>query len=92
MVATQEFTTNGEGNKEISFKLQEGAYRAVLESRDRFGREVKALLPILVLNPKAERFGIKLPNYVAAPSWRVEPGDSFKAIWGTGYENGRAYV
>ena len=92
VVANQKFTTDGDGNKELSFKLKEGAYRAVLETKDRFGKEVKALLPILVLNPKAKRFGVKIPNHVAASTWRVEPGDSFKAIWGTGYRKGRAFV
>ena len=92
VVAIQKFTTDGDGNKELSFKLEEGAYRAVLETKDRFGKEVKALLPILVLNPKAKRFGVKIPNHVAASTWRVEPGDSFKAIWGTGYRKGRAFV
>jgi hypothetical protein len=92
VVATQKFTTDGDGNKELSFTLKEGAYRAVLETKDRFGKEVKALLPILVLNPKAKRFGVKIPNHVAASTWRVEPGDSFKAIWGTGYRKGRAFV
>ena len=58
VVANQKFTTDGDGNKELSFKLKEGAYRAVLETKDRFGKEVKALLPILVLNPKAKRFGV----------------------------------
>ena len=67
VVATQGFTTDAEGNKEFSFTLEEGAYRAVLQTEDRFGKEVKGLLPILVLNPDAKRFGIKVPNHVAAP-------------------------
>ena len=92
VVATQGFTTDAEGNKEFSFKLEEGAYRAVLQTEDRFGKEVKGLLPILVLNPDAKRFGIKVPNPLAAPSWRVEPGDSLNALWGTGYPKGRAFV
>ena len=92
VVANQKFTTDGDGNKELSFTMEEGAYRAVLETKDRFGKEVKALLPILVLNPKAKRFGVKIPNHVASSTWRVEPGDSFKAIWGTGYRKGRAFV
>ena len=92
VVATQGFTTDAEGNKEFSFTLEEGAYRAVLQTEDRFGKEVKGLLPILVLNPDAKRFGIKVPNHVAAPSWRVEPGDSLNAVWGTGYPKGRAFV
>ena len=53
---------DAEGNKEFSFTLEEGAYRAVLQTEDRFGKEVKGLLPILVLNPDAKRFGIKVPN------------------------------
>ena len=53
VVATQKFTTDGDRSQELSFKLEEGAYRAVLETKDGFGKEVKALLPILVLNPKA---------------------------------------
>jgi len=92
VVATQGFTTDAEGNKEFSFKLEEGAYRAVLQTEDRFGKEVKGLLPVLVLNPAARRFGIKVPNHVAAPSWRVEPGDALEALWGTGYRSGRAFV
>lgn len=92
VVAIDEFTTDGGGNKEFSFTLEEGAYRAVLETRDRFGKEVKGLLPILVLNPKAKRFGVKIPSHVAASTWRVEPGDSFNAVWGTGYRKGRAFV
>ena len=63
VVATQGFTTDAEGNKEFSFTLEEGAYRAVLQTEDRFGKEVKGLLPILVLNPDAKRFGIKVPNH-----------------------------
>ncbi|MBG29730.1 MAG: hypothetical protein CMI31_06990 [Opitutae bacterium] len=92
VVATQGFTTDAEGNKEFSFDLKEGAYRAVLATEDRFGKEVKGLLPILVVNPKAKRFAVKVPNHVAAPTWTVEPGKSLEALWGTGYARGRAFV
>ncbi|SVD33829.1 uncharacterized protein METZ01_LOCUS386683, partial [marine metagenome] len=91
-VSTQGFTTDAEGNKDFSIKLKAGAYRAVLETEDRFGKEVKGLLPILVVNPDAKRFSIKVPNHVAAPTWTVEPGKSLEAIWGTGYRSGRAFV
>ncbi|MBO94967.1 MAG: hypothetical protein CMI32_08755 [Opitutales bacterium] len=92
VVATQGFTTDAEGNKEFSFALKEGAYRAVLATEDRFGKEVKGLLPILVVNPKARRFAVKVPNHLAAPTWTVEPGNSLEALWGTGYPRGRAFV
>ena len=92
VVATQGFTTDAEGNKEFSIKLDEGAYRAVLQTEDRFGKEVKGLLPILVVNPDAKRFAVKIPSHVTAPSWTVEPGNSLQAMWGTGYPRGRAFV
>ena len=28
----------------------------------------------------------------AAPKWSLEPGEEFSALWGTGYDQGRAFV
>ena len=91
-VAAQDFETDAAGTKKLAFDLKPGIYRAVLESRDRFGKPVKALLPVTVVDVKARAFPFKVPNYVAAPSWTLEPGQSLLALWGTGYEAGRAYV
>ena len=45
-----------------------------------------------VLAPEAKQFPIKVPNLVAGPKWSLEPGDEFMALWGTGYDRGRAFI
>lgn len=92
VVAENGFTTDTNGVAKLSFKLSAGAYRAVLETQDRFGRKVTGKLPLLVLAPDAPRLAIKIPHLLAAPSWQAQPGEDFSALWGTGYDFGRAFV
>ncbi|MBV9124183.1 MAG: hypothetical protein JO112_12570, partial [Planctomycetes bacterium] len=92
VVAEKGFNTDPEGNASFSFQLGAGAYRAVLDTQDRFGKKVTALLPLEVLDPAAGKLGIKVPNLLTAPSWTVEPGHDFTALWGTGYDDGRAFI
>jgi uncharacterized protein YfaS (alpha-2-macroglobulin family) len=86
------FTTDKEGNAELSVLLKTGAYRAILETQDRFGKKVTARLPLQVVEPGAKKLAIKVPHLLTAPSWTVEPGSKFAALWGTGYGKGRAYI
>ncbi|HPP53825.1 MAG TPA: alpha-2-macroglobulin family protein, partial [Thermoguttaceae bacterium] len=64
----------------------------MLETQDRFGKKVTALLPIQVLDPDAKKFPIKIPSFTGGPKWTLEPGEEFMALWGTGYEKGRAFI
>jgi uncharacterized protein YfaS (alpha-2-macroglobulin family) len=50
------------------------------------------MLPVQVVDIKAGRFAVKIPNHVAAPKWNIEPGETFLMLWGTGYDQGRAYI
>lgn len=86
------FTTDAKGEAMWSLRLGAGVYRALLETRDRFGRPVTARLPLQVLKPDEKQLAIKIPHLVAAPAWSIEPGQEFTALWGTGYETGRAFV
>jgi len=86
------FTTDGAGTAAATVKLPVGAYRAILETRDAFGKKVTARVQLEVIDPSSTRFPIKLPNKVAAPTWTLEPGQQFLALWGTGYEAGRAFI
>jgi uncharacterized protein YfaS (alpha-2-macroglobulin family) len=86
------FTTDTNGAAKLSFALAEGAYRAMIETQDRFGKKVTGRLPLQVLQPDAPTFAIKIPSLVAAPNWGAQPGDEFTAVWGTGYETGRAFI
>lgn len=92
LVETRGFSTDAKGEAKAAFKLGTGAYRALLETQDRFGKRVTALVPIMVLKPDASKLAIKVPNLFTAPTWSVEPGDEFSALWGTGYDEGRAFV
>ncbi len=86
------FTTDAKGEGSASFKLATGIYRAMLETQDRFGKKVTAQWPIQVLNPDETRMALRIPHLLEAPAWSVEPGDEFRALWGTGYDAGRAFI
>jgi len=92
VVAEHGWTTDADGNAEFSCPLTAGAYRAVLETQDRFNKKVTAQLPIRVVDQAAKTFAVKVPYVLAAPAWSVEPGDEFLALWGSGYDRARAYV
>ncbi len=85
-------TTDGAGKAGASVKLPAGPYRAVFETKDAFGKAVTARAQLDVLNPTADRFPTKIPDLVAAPKWSLQPGEKFLALWGTGYDTGRAFV
>jgi uncharacterized protein YfaS (alpha-2-macroglobulin family) len=90
--ATASFETNAAGTATVAVRLPAGPYRAVLESQDRFDKPVTTRLQLFVLDPAATKFSVKVPNHVAAPRWSVEPGQEFMALWGTGYDRGRAFI
>ncbi len=86
------FETNASGDLTIPVQLSVGMYRAKLETKDRFGKTVTAELPLQVIDPKAKQLTLKLPNLFATPKGTWEPGETFQAIWGSGYESARALV
>lgn len=92
LVKSLDFATEKDGKKELTTKLEVGVYRAILETQDRFGKPVTAQLNLRVINPADTKLGIKIPELFAAPKWSLQPGDEFAAVWGTGYDRGRAFV
>jgi uncharacterized protein YfaS (alpha-2-macroglobulin family) len=92
VVATEKFATDAGGKKELTFKLPAGPYRVVAEMEDRSKKPVTARTDLQVLNPSATKLDIKVPHLFTAPKWSLEPGETFTALWGTGYDTGRAYV
>lgn len=84
--------TDKDGKAQIATQLPVGAYRVVFDTQDRYGKPVTALRPLTVVNPDSARFSVKIPHFLEARAWRVEAGDEFAALWGTGYERGRAFV
>jgi uncharacterized protein YfaS (alpha-2-macroglobulin family) len=92
VVSNQNFTSDEKGATKLSAKLDAGIYRAMLETKDRFGKTVTARVQFQVVDVKAKQFPVKIPNHFAAEKWSVEPGSSFVGLWGTGYDKGRAFV
>jgi RNA polymerase sigma factor (sigma-70 family) len=92
VVAEQGFKTGAAGRTNVAVPLKVGIYRAVLETKDQFGKAVTALATVRVVDLKNARHPVKVANHFAARSWSVEPGENFLAVWGTGYESGRAFV
>ena len=87
-----DFTTDGKGVKDVSAKLPAGIYRVVVESQDKFGKKVSGKSQLQVLEPTAAHLNIRVPNVIAAPKWSVEPGSEFTMFWGSGYNEGRAFL
>jgi tetratricopeptide (TPR) repeat protein len=92
LLAEIPFSTGEDGKAEITAALEGGAYRAILESQDAFGKAIQAQLPLRVFDRQAKRFATKIPFQVAAPKWELQPGDSFTGLWGSGYDEARAFV
>ena len=91
-VASHSFRSDAKGQATWTLPLKAGAYKAVVTTRDRFGKTVESSLPFLVMAPQAKRFPVKLASHYVARNGTVEVGDTFEALWGTGYARGRAWV
>ena len=76
----------------VEARLPVGVYRAVFETTDRLGKTVKAIHSLQVLDPAAKRLAVRLPQLVAAEQNSLEPGETFRLLWGTGYDTGRACI
>jgi len=92
LVSEHSFQTDAQGQAMLSVVLDVGIYRVLLQTQDRFGKLVAAQHNIHVVNPEAEHFNVRVANHFAAPTWSLEPGETFMALWGTGYDTGQAYV
>jgi uncharacterized protein YfaS (alpha-2-macroglobulin family) len=92
LVFERGLTTDQKGEAKAETKLPVGIYRAIFETQDRFAKKVTAIAQIRVLDPAATKLAIKIPHLLDSPDWSVEPGTEFTAVWGTGYDEGRAFI
>lgn len=86
------FQLGPEGQAEFQVRLDPGGYRAIWRSQDRLGNALETQATFVVLDPRSRRFPIRLAQKVQAPAWSVEAGETFRLLWGTGYDQGRAFI
>ncbi|MFM8703928.1 MAG: MG2 domain-containing protein, partial [Planctomycetia bacterium] len=93
-VFTQKVSTDkATGKAEATATLQAGIYKAVFEIPAAGDvPAVRAEQVIEVVDPAAERYGVKRAFVMKAEKQSVEPTSEFAAILGTGYDKGRALV
>jgi len=93
-VMTEQVSTDKATGKHVATaKLPAGIYKAVFEIPAAGDvPAVKAERLIEVIDPVAERYGVKRAFVMMPQQQEIEPGNEFSAIVGTGYGSGRAYV
>jgi hypothetical protein len=92
VVAELPVETDATGKATLKQTLAAGAYRAIYETEDANGREVKAMRGIQVVAADEPDFPTMLPFFTGSPSWSVEPGNDAVLLWGSGHESARACV
>ncbi len=93
-VAKKEFETSAKEDVRcrLAFELDRGVYKAKLKTKDKYSNSVETVLFFMVLDPSAKEFGVKIPFYSASRSARVEVGQAYEALWGTGYDQSPTLV
>ncbi len=93
-VFTQKVATDKDtGKVEATATLPAGIYKAVFEIPAAGAvPAVKAEQVVEVVDPTAERYGVKRAFVMKSEKQSVEPKSEFSALVGTGYEKGRALV
>jgi hypothetical protein len=91
--SAEQSTDPATGTLVTAVPLATGIYRAEFEiPGDADTPAVKATQLIEVIDPAGERYPIRRGFALAAPSWKVQPGETFEAIVGTGYDTGRVLI
>jgi uncharacterized protein YfaS (alpha-2-macroglobulin family) len=88
----KEISTDESGENKTKVGLKSGAFKAVFETTDPAGNKVRSEIPLLVNNVSDDKFATKIPHFFQTKQKSVEPGEDFVAVWGTGYDSGRAFV
>jgi len=94
LVERREFQTSAkeEAPPVLAYDLKPGAYKARLKTQDKYGSAVESLTFILVLDPSASAFKVKIPFHTAVRASTVEVGGTYEILWGTGYDRGPVLI
>lgn len=92
LVSEFQISTGTLGTATVEATLPQGPYRAELQTTDRYGNNVTARNSFIVIDPESSQFETKLPHFLKLERQSYEVGETVEAIWGTGYDEGQAYI
>ncbi len=93
LVYTANVSTEISNPDTVYAALPSGLYKIECVTKDKYDKEVKAYLPLMILPDwDSKNFNIKLPSVVRIKSNPIEVGEELEALWGTGYDSGRCFI
>jgi uncharacterized protein YfaS (alpha-2-macroglobulin family) len=92
VVQSFEYNTAENGQSLVEKNVAPGAYKAVLTTRDMYGKEIKSEIAFAVFSRQKQFFPVKVPAFFRVKNTTVEPGGYLEAVFATGYENASVYV
>lgn len=91
-VYKEDISTNENGIWEGKIQLEPGLYRIELTVPDPVGQPARAEHLLTVIDSEADHYPIRVPSALHIENSQLEPGETLRTYWGTGYEHGRALV
>ncbi len=91
-VVTVPVKTDSEGKASAELSLAAGLFRVEYEMQGAGGNVVRETRSLIVLDPLAQEFPVRLPIYLAAERETVRVGETLAVVWGSGFESARAFV
>lgn len=91
-VSSNDFNTSVDGTGGAQLTLPAGAYRVTAAARDRFNKEVVTKHTLIVVDPAASSWNVREPSRFTVQNTGPDVGDTFRALWSSGYDVGSAYV
>jgi len=92
LVYQTRFQTDVDGFAQTTLDLAPGLYQVEATAKDAQGKPVQDLAILRVLDPQSSDCPLMEPFFAESTQWRVEPGDTFLLLWGSGYRPVRACV
>ena len=91
-ISSADFNTSVDGTGVTQITLPAGIYRVTATARDRFNKEVVTKHTLVVVDPAASSWNVREPSRFTVQNAGPDVGDTFRALWSTGYAEGQAFV
>ncbi len=92
VIEERDVKTSENGSCAVAFNLRSGVYRAEFVCRDNHGEKISSYVSFIVIDENSKRSAACLPSYFISEKTSLAVGDTFKGVWGSGYQSGTAYV